>query len=122
MTSQSFADDTRNILRDTTIETRASEKNAKAMQIQRILKILAWACDELLWGQARNGVNFDFEVKFDLEGQDHSPPKAIGILIKVFYTCDPNLVILARTGYPVDKQVIATRTDRQTQATAIPDG
>ena len=25
--------------------------------------------DELSRGQAQNGVNFDFEVKFDLEGQ-----------------------------------------------------
>ena len=79
------------------------------------LVALAWACDKLLWGQARNGVNFDFEVEFDLEGQSQSPPKAIGILTKVFYTCDPNLVILARIGYPLDKQVIATPTDRQTQ-------
>ena len=26
-------------------------------------------------GQAQNGINFDFEVKFDLEGQCQSPPK-----------------------------------------------
>ena len=25
--------------------------------------------------QAPNGTNFDFEVKFDLEGQGQSPPK-----------------------------------------------
>ena len=41
--------------------------------------------------QAQNGVNFDFEVKFDLEGQDQSSPKTIRIL----YTYGPNLVILA---------------------------
>ena len=30
---------------------------------------LAWTGEELLCEQAQNGVNFDFEVKFDLEGQ-----------------------------------------------------
>ena len=45
--------------------------------------------------KAQNGVNFDFEVKFDLEGQSQSPPKTIGILTKVFYIYGPNLVILA---------------------------
>ena len=32
------------------------------------LVALAWMGDELARGQAQNGVNFDFEVKFDLEG------------------------------------------------------
>ena len=50
---------------------------------------------ELGHGQVQNGVNFDFEVKFDLEGQGQSPPKTIGILTKVFYIYGPNLVILA---------------------------
>ena len=45
--------------------------------------------------QTQNGVNFYFEVKFDLEDNNQSPPKTIGILIKVFYTYGPNLVILA---------------------------
>ena len=45
-------------------------------------------------GQAQNGVYFDFEVEFDLEGQGQSHPKTIGILTKVFYTYGPNLVIL----------------------------
>ena len=31
--------------------------------------VLAWTCDELPCGQTQNGVNFDLEVKFDLEGQ-----------------------------------------------------
>ena len=102
MTSQSFADNTRNTLRDTTIETRASEKRRKSDAnredfenwlyltstpitiriLTRVFRtsgpnlvVLAWACDELLWGQAQNGVNCDFEVKFDLEGQGQSPPK-----------------------------------------------
>ena len=44
------------------------------------------------------GKHFDFEVKFDLKGQDQSTPKTIGILPMVFYTYGPNLVILAWTG------------------------
>ena len=48
------------------------------------LEILSWTGDELSHGQAQNGVNFDFEVKFDLEGQGQSPPKTMGILTKVF--------------------------------------
>ena len=51
--------------------------------------------NELSHGQAQNGVNFDFEGKFDLEGKGQSPLKTIGILTKVFYTCVSNLVILA---------------------------
>ena len=39
------------------------------------LMALAWTGDELLTRQAQNGVNLDFEVKFDLEGQGQSPPK-----------------------------------------------
>ena len=31
------------------------------------LVVLPWTGDELSLGQAQNGVNFDFEVKFDLE-------------------------------------------------------
>ena len=44
---------------------------------------------------AQNGVNFEFEVKFDLEGQSQPLPKTIGILTKVFCFSGPNLVILA---------------------------
>ena len=62
------------------------------------LVILAWTGDELSCRQAQNGVTFDFEVKFDLEGQGQSPTKTIGILTKVFYNYGPNLVILAWTG------------------------
>ena len=62
------------------------------------LVILAWTGDELSCRQAQNGVNFDFEVKFDLEGQGQSPPKTIHILTKVFITYGPNLVILAWMG------------------------
>ena len=48
--------------------------------------------------QAQNGVNFDFEVKFYLEGHGQSTPKTMGILSKVFYTYGQNLVILAGMG------------------------
>ena len=63
------------------------------------LVVLAWAGDELLHRHAQNGVNFDLEAKFDLEGQGQSPHKTIGILTKVFYTYGPNLVMLAWTGW-----------------------
>ena len=53
------------------------------------LVVLAWTGDELSCRQAQNGVTFDFEVKFDLEGQGQSPPKTIGILTKVFYSYGP---------------------------------
>ena len=73
--------------------------------------ILAWTGDELSCRQAQNGVPFDFEIKFYLEGQGQSSPppkkkkkkkkkkKTIGILSKVFYIYGPNLVILAETGH-----------------------
>ena len=78
------------------------------------LVALAWTDDELSRGQAQNGVNFDFEVKFDLEGQGQSPPKTIGILIKVFYTYGPNLVILAWTGDELSRGQTWWRTDGRT--------
>ena len=83
------------------------------------LVILAWTGDKLLHGQAQNGVNFDFEVKFDIEGQGQSPPKTIGILTKVFYTYGPNLVISAWTGDELSRGQASAypthgRTDTQT--------
>ena len=71
--------------------------------------------------QAQTGVNFDFEVKFDLEGQSQSTPKTIGILIKVFYTYGPNLVILAWMGIELSHSQTCMvtdhgRTDRRTDA------
>ena len=77
-----------------------------------------------LWhAQAQNGVNFDFGVQFDLEGQGQSPPKTIGILTKVFYTYCSNLVILAWTGVELSRGQASTyrtqtdgRTHRQTDA------
>ena len=81
------------------------------------LVILAWTGDELSCRQAQNGVTFDFEVKFDLEGQGQSPPKTIGILTKVFYIYGPNLVILAETGHELSRGQAKhwrTRTDTHT--------
>ena len=95
------------------------------------LVVLAQTGDELLHGQAQNGVNFDFEVKFDLEGQGQSPPKTIEILTKVFYTFIPNLAILAWTGPELSRRQASdwrtdwhthTRTHTQTQAMTIPEG
>ena len=59
------------------------------------LKIVTSIGGELWHAQAQNWVNFDFEVQFDLEGQDQSSHKTIGRLTKVFYISGPNLVILA---------------------------
>ena len=91
--------------------------------------ILAWTGDELWCGQAQNGVNFDFffKVKFDLEGQGRLPPQTIGALTKVFYTYGPNLVILAWMGDELScgqarDYRTHRHTDRQTQATTIPEG
>ena len=79
------------------------------------LEILSWTGDELSHGQAQNGVNFDFEVKFHLEGQGQSPPKTIEILTKVFYTYGANLVILAWTGVELScGQASDYRTDGRT--------
>ena len=79
--------------------------------------ILAWTGDELSCRQAQNGVTFDFEVKFDREGQGQSPPKTIGILTMVFYIYGPNLVILAETGHELSRGQAKgwrTRTDTHT--------
>ena len=75
------------------------------------LVALAWTGDELSRGQAQNGVHFDFEVKFDLEGQGQPSPKTIGILTKVFYTYGPNVAILAWTGDELSRGQTWWRTD-----------
>ena len=38
------------------------------------LEILTWIDGEYWFGEAQHGVNFEFEVKFDFEGQCHPPP------------------------------------------------
>ena len=79
------------------------------------LEIVTPIGGELWHAQAENGVNFDFGVQFDLEGQVQSPPKTIGIFTKVFYTYYPNLVILAWTGVELWRgQASAYRTHRRT--------
>ena len=59
------------------------------------LEIVTSIGGELWHAQAQNGVNFDFDR--DLQGQIElqSSHKTIGLLTKVFYISDPNLVILA---------------------------
>ena len=85
------------------------------------LVVLARTGDELSHRQAQNGVNFDFEVKFDLEGSFQSLPKTIGDLTKVFYIYGSNLVILAERGDELscrqarDWLVKDTQTDRRRQ-------
>ena len=91
------------------------------------LEIVTSTGGELWHGQAQNGVNFDFGVQFDLEGQCKLPPKTIGIFTKVFYTYGPNLVILASIGDELSRGQARDwcthrRTHRQTQATTIPEG
>ena len=61
--------------------------------------------------QAQTGVNFYFEVKFDLEGHGQSTFKTIGILTKVFYTYGPNSVILAWSGNELSRGQTWWRTD-----------
>ena len=86
---------------------------------------------ELWCGLAQNGVNLDFQVKFDLEGQCRSVHKTIGTLTKVFCIFGPNLVTLAWTGRTskwlthTDRQTYThthTHTHTQPQATTIPEG
>ena len=78
---------------------------------------------EWLHGQAKKRVNFDFQVKFDLEGQDQSTPKTIGILTKMFCMSGSNLVILVRTSDKLSHgQARDWRPHGQTQATTIPEG
>ena len=79
------------------------------------LEIVTSIGGELWYGQAQNGVNFDFGVQFDLEGHDQSSHKTIGILTKVFYISGSNLVILAETGDELSRgQARDWRTDGHT--------
>ena len=77
-----------------------------------------WSC-----GQAQNCVNFDFQVKFHLEGQGQSTPKTIGMLTKLFCMSGSNLVILAGISDKLSRgQARDWRPHGQTQATTIPEG
>ena len=83
------------------------------------LEIVTSIDGELWWhGQAQNGVNVDFEVKFDLEGQGQT----IGILTKVFYIWskfgDPSLNgwwVIVRTSSWLMHGRTHTHTDRRRQ-------
>ena len=103
-------------------ETRWSSTNPKIDRDLNSAKVHLWSKfwnpDYDPWwrmartnSQAQTGVNFDFEVKFNLEGQGQSTPKTIGILTKVFYTYGPNLVILAWTGNELSRGQTWWRTD-----------
>ena len=70
-------------------------------QNQRAVNLSKWRL-KAQRTQAQYWVNFDFEVKFDFEGQGQSPPKPIEILTKVLLgTSCPNLVmvVVAWIGY-----------------------
>ena len=86
------------------------------------LVILAWIGDELSCRQAQNGVTFDFEAKFDLEGQNNRDLNQ-GLIHLWSKFGDPSLNgwwVIARTS----KWLPHGRTDGhwQTQATTIPEG
>ena len=94
------------------------------------LVILAWMGNELWCGQAQNGVNSDFQVKFDLEGQGQLPPKTIETLTKVFCIFGPNLVkfglngsrVIAWTSKWLTHRLTHRLTHPRTQTTTIPEG
>ena len=77
--------------------------------------------------QAQNGVNVDFKVQFDLEGQGQWTPKTIGILTKVF--CISGLIVIVAwageklSSGQTDDWRTHTHTHTHTDAgDAIPEG
>ena len=96
------------------------DRNQGILQLGSTFGVLAWTGDELLLGEAQNGVKFDFEVKFHLEGQGQSPRKTIEIFTKAFYTYGSNVVILAWTGVEYRADKLGDGRDGRTQATIIP--
>ena len=88
------------------------------------LEIVTSIGGESWHGQAQIGVNFKFEVKFDLEGQGQSPPRTIGILAKDFYNLWPKFsdpsshgwCVIARTSKCLPHTQTDGRTHRQTDA------
>ena len=87
------------------------------------LEILTLTGGEWSCGQAQNSVNFDFQVKFDLEDQGQSTLKTIGILTKVFCMPGSHLVILAGTSHKLSRgQARDWGPHEQMQATTIPEG
>ena len=91
------------------------------------LVILAWIGGELWCGQAQNGVNPNFKLNLTLQVRAIYP-QIIGILIKVFYTSGPNLVILVWMSEEVSCTQTHGQTDgrtdmyRQAQAMTTPKG
>ena len=86
------------------------------------LVALAWTGDELSRRESQNNINFDFEVKFYLEGQGQSPPNTIEILTKVLHLWskfgDPSLNgwwVIARTSKCLPHTRTDTQTDRRRQ-------
>ena len=87
------------------------------------LVILGWMGDELWCGQAQNGVNFDFDLKFDLEVQSWLPSQNNrdlnqGVLHLWSKFGDPSLNgwwVIARTNFVTDG-----RTDRGNDNTRKP--
>ena len=77
------------------------------------LVILAWTGDEYWYGQDQHGVNFYFEVKFDLGSQGQLPRWTSSGLTTHTHT---HARTRKRTRMP------KRHTDRQTQATTIPEG
>ena len=80
--------------------------------------ILAWTT-ELCCEQAQNEVKFDFQIKFDLEGQCRSSPKTTGTKTKAFCIYGLNLVILAWMSDELSCKLVIdihTRTHRPTDA------
>ena len=94
------------------------------------LEIVTSIGGELWHGQAQNGVNFDFEVKFDLEGQGQSPKKTNrdlnqGLLHLWSKFGDPSYNgwwVIARTGLWLTHGRPDGRTHTQMQATTISEG
>ena len=92
------------------------------------LVFLAWTGDKLLYGHSQNEVKFEFQVKFDLEGQCRSNPQIIGTSNKAFCTFTPNNYSLNEWWVIVQTRPWLIRTwthghtDRQTQATTVPKG
>ena len=79
------------------------------------LEIVTSIGGELWQGQAQNGVNLDFQVKFDLEDKGRSVHKIIGTFTNVICIFVPNLVILDWTGLELScGQASNWHTDRKT--------
>ena len=82
-------------------------------------KMHFWQVDKLSCGQAQNEVKFDFQVRFDLEGQGPSPQNnrnlnqgLLHLYTKFGYSSLTGWWVIVRT----NKWLIHTRTNRHTDA------